>query len=246
MDNGDRDFQSEAISAFLVDRNGFFRQGVRAALSKHKDIKIVGESDGGEAGFALIESTLPRVALIDVNPPLLSGIELARRITQRLPGISIVMLTPYHNDDEFVQAIIAGAVAYSRKDVDASELATIIRRVASDEMLIIERLLAKPYLLERVVKRFQSLALSGRAIDSHNAPITERETEILSYVACGYGNKQIAHALRISEQTIKNHMTSIMNKLDASDRTHAVVMAMQHGWITTSETRQHDKDAMTG
>ena len=132
-------------------------------------------------------------------------------------------------------ATTAGAAAYMSRYIEADELATNIKRIANGELLLVESLLSKPYVLERVLRCFQDLSLKGRSVDSTNAPITDRETEILSYVARGYGNKQIANVLEISEQTIKNHMTSILRKLDASDRTHAVVMAMQSGWITTSE-----------
>ena len=147
-------------------------------------------------------------------------------------GVDAPLPTPYPNDDELVQATTAGAVAYLSKDIDANDLVTIIKRIAGGELLVIESLVHKPRVLERALRQFQDLSLKGRAADPMSSPITVREAEILSYVACGYGNKQIAHALRISQQTIKNHMTSILRKLDASDRTHAVVMAMQSGWIS--------------
>ena len=235
MDSTNWEYRSDKIGVYLIDRNRFFRQGVRAALVQYGDIEIVGESDVDEGAFELVQAILPHIVLVDANPPLLSGIDLTRRIAQHLPRTLTAVLTTYLNDDELVQATTAGAVAYLGKDIDANGLAHIIRRIADGELLVVESLLSKPRVLERVLRRFQDLSLKGRAIDSMNAPITERETEVLSYVACGYGNKQIAHALKISEQTIKNHMTSILRKLDASDRTHAVVMAMQYGWISTSE-----------
>ena len=237
MDSTNWEYRSDKIGVYLIDRNRFFRQGVRAALVQYGDIEIVGESDVDEGAFELVQAILPHIVLVDANPPLLSGIDLTRLIAQHLPRTLTAVLTTYLNDDELVQATTAGAVAYLGKDIDANGLAHIIRRIADGELLVVESLLSKPRVLERVLRRFQDLSLKGRAIDSMNAPITERETEVLSYVACGYGNKQIAHALKISEQTIKNHMTSILRKLDASDRTHAVVMAMQYGWISTSEKK---------
>lgn len=223
------------VTLCVIDRNSFFRQGVRTALASHEDIQIVAESDVDQASYDLIEACNPQVALIDITPPAFLGIDLTRRVVQAMHGVSIVVLTQTLHDDELVLCTTAGASAYLSRFVDTNELAQTIRRVANGELLLIENLIAKPQILERVLRCFRDLSIKGRAVDSVNAPITERETEILSYVARGYGNKQIAHALGISEQTIKNHMTSILRKLDASDRTHAVVMAMQSGWITTSE-----------
>jgi DNA-binding CsgD family transcriptional regulator len=98
----------------------------------------------------------------------------------------------------------------------------------------VENLLTKPRVAERVLKQFQDLSLAGMAMESLAAPITSREMEVLGYVARGYGNKQIAHTLNICEQTIKHHITSILRKLDANDRTHAVVLAIRHGWISVA------------
>ncbi|MBM3133288.1 MAG: response regulator transcription factor [Chloroflexi bacterium] len=226
---------SGKITVFMVDRNAFFRQGVRVTLSGRQDIEVLGESDVAEDAFELIQMTVPQVVLVDVTPPAFSGIDLTRRVVQTLQDTKVAVMTPYLNEDEIVMATTAGASAYLSRYITASELLRSIERVANGELLLVDTLLAKPHLLERVLRCFRDLSLKGRAADPVNAPITDRETEILSYVARGFGNKQIAHALNISEQTIKNHMTSILRKLDASDRTHAVVMAMQSGWISTTE-----------
>ena len=234
MQDFNRESHNQKISIFLADRTTFFRQGVRTALEKHEGIYIVGESDVDERAFDLIQSLSPQVALIDITPPLHSGINLVRRIGQELQGISTAVLTPYLDDDELVMATTAGAAAYFNRYVDDGELASIIRQIADGALPIVDSLISKPQILERVIRGFQELSAKGIATDATRAPITERETEILSYAARGYGNKQIANALKISEQTIKNHMTSILRKLDANDRTQAVVMAMQSGWIATS------------
>lgn len=243
MDINNRDYRSNKISVLLINRNKFFRQGARAALERHPDIRIVGESDVNEDAFDLIRALMPKIVLIGVNPPLVSGMDLARKIAQELSGTMTAVMTPYPNDDELVTATMSGSAAYLSNDIDADDLADSIRRIADGELLIVESFISKPHVLERILRRFQALSLKGRSTDSVSAPITERETEILSYVACGYGNKQIALALKISEQTIKNHMTSILSKLDANDRTHAVVMAMQSGWISTS-TERSDQETL--
>lgn len=232
MNSKDR---SGKIRVFMVDRNAFFRQGVRVTLAGHPEMEIIGECDVIEGAFELIYAASPHVVLVDVTPPSFAGIELTRRIAQTLPDTEVAVMAPYPNEDELVMAATAGAAAYLSRYIGPAELIHTIERLADGELLLVESLLAKPHLLERVLRSFRDLSLKGRAIDPANAPITERETEILSYVARGYGNKQIAHILNISEQTIKNHMTSILRKLDASDRTHAVVMAMQSGWISVTE-----------
>ena len=226
--------RSNRIGLFLLARNKFFRQGVSAAMTQHTDIEILGECDINAEAFELVQAVSPRIALVDANPPVLSGISLARHISQNLPGTATVVLTPYDNDEELFQAITSGAVAYLSKDVEPNELATIIRRIADDELPVVESLISRPVILERVIRHFQNLSLKGRAANSMDGTITEREAEVLSYVACGYGNKQIATSFGISEQTIKNHMASILRKLPANDRTHAAVMAIEHGWISTS------------
>jgi DNA-binding NarL/FixJ family response regulator len=234
MQNIDRKGPADKISIFLADRTTFFRQGVRTALEKHSDIEIVGESDVDERAFELIKSRSPQVVLIDITPPLHSGVSLVRQIGQELQGISTAVLTPYIDDDELALATTAGATAYFSRYVNDSELVAIIRQIADGALPIVDNLVSRPHVLKRVIRSFQELSAKGITTDATTAPITDRETEILSYAARGFGNKQIAYALKISEQTIKNHMTSILRKLDANDRTQAVVMAMQSGWIATS------------
>ncbi len=243
MENFDWKYNPEVISVFLTDRTTFFRQGVRSALEKFTDIEVTGEFDVDEGAFELIQATGPRVVLIDIAPPHYSGVHLARKIAQNLQGISTALLTPYLDDAELVLATTSGASAYISRYIDDHELAMTVRYIAAGKLPLINSLIAKPDVLERVLRNFQDLSARGISVDSSNAPITGRETEILSYVAQGYGNKQIAQVLKISEQTIKNHMTSILRKLDASDRTQAVVMAMQSGWISTSSGAENPTGA---
>jgi len=231
--------RTETIGVFLVDPNELFRHGFYTAMTEHKDIHVLGNADISKRDILeVIEQFSPRVALIDVNMPLFNGLDLTRQITQRLPQTLVIVLTPYEDENQLFQAIKAGAVAYLSKNIAAGELAEVIRRVSRGEHVITESILAKPRVAERVLKQFQDLSLAGVAMESLAVPLTSRELEVLTYVARGYGNKQVAHTLNISEQTIKNHITSILRKLDANDRTHAVVLAMRHGWISIAETRE--------
>jgi DNA-binding NarL/FixJ family response regulator len=203
-------------------------------LAKYKDIQVLGEADITQDTIEIIEQFSPDVVLVDVNMPQFNGLDLTRQITQRCPEISAVVMSPYEDENLLFQAIKSGAVAYVSKNVNADELVNVIRRVAHGEHVITETLLTKPRVAERVLKQFQDLSLVGMAMESLAAPITSREMEVLGYVAHGYGNKQIAHTLNIHEQTIKHHITSILRKLDANDRTHAVVLAIRHGWISVA------------
>ena len=222
----------EKIGVFVVDNNTIFREGLRQSFASIEDITVVGETDIDEEALELITSFSPEIVLLDIGIPLLTGLNLARQITQHSPGISIVVLAPYDNDEYLFQAVKSGAANYLTKDATADELASTIRRLHHGELVISDKVLTRPKVAERVLKQFQDLSLMGVAMEALTAPLTPRELEVLSYVAHGYINKQIAHKLGISEQTIKNHMSSILSKLDANDRTQAVVLAMHYGWIS--------------
>jgi len=223
----------EKIGVFVIDNNTIFREGLRQSLARTEDIEALGDSGIDDEALELVMSFSPEIVLVDIGVPLLNGLNLARQITQRSPGISVIVLTPYDTDEYLFQAVKSGASSYLSKDTSADELASVVRRIHRGEHIINETVLARPKVAERVLKQFQDLSLMGTAIETLSAPLTSRELEILSYVAHGYINKQVAHKLGISEQTIKNHMSSILRKLDANDRTQAVVMAMRYGWISS-------------
>ena len=223
----------EKIGVFVVDNNTIFREGLRQSFASIEDITVVGETDIDEEALELVMSFSPEIVLLDIGAPLLTGLNLARQITQRSPGTSVIVLAPYDNDEHLFQAVKSGAASYLTKDATADELASTIRSIHQGEHVISEKVLTRPKVAERVLKQFQDLSLMGVAMEALTAPLTSRELEVLSYVARGYINKQVAHELYVSEQTVKNHMSSILRKLDANDRTQAVVLAMHYGWIST-------------
>lgn len=226
----------EKITVFLVDKQTLYRQGIRQALSTCNDMNVVGECAPGAEAVGLVEAFMPSVVLLDVDLPLLRGLDLGRQITTRCPNVSVIALTSSPDDEQLFQAVKTGVVAYLTKDISPDELAGAIRRISNGERPINDTLLNRPRVAEQVLRQFQDLTLMGKAMETLATPLTPRETETLKYVAEGYSNKQIAHVLGISEQTIKNHVTSILNKLDANDRTHAVVLALRQGWIDIGET----------
>jgi len=219
----------EKINIFIVDKQPIFRQGIRQALASYEDIDVVGECSPDDNTWSLVENILPDITLVDLSTTPVTEFDVARKIATRCPKVAVVILAPNPDDDHLFQAIKSGAVAFLGKDVSADELADILRRVRRGEYPINDSLLSRPNSARQVLQLFQNFALKD--MESLITPLSHREVEILKYVAEGNPNKGIAAALDISQQTVKNHITSIMRKLNANDRTHAVVLAMRSGLI---------------
>jgi len=147
----------------------------------------------------------------------------------------VIVLAAAEDEDSLFDAIKAGAAAFILKEVDPADLVAIIRRVSSGEYLINDKVFSRPAVASRVLKEFRELAIYGQEAQPIFAPLSPREVEILDNIAQGMTNKQVAYALSISEQTVKNHMSSILRKLSVNDRTQAVVYAMKQGWIRLPE-----------
>lgn len=222
----------EKTKVSIVDNNSLFRQGLRAYFSKVEDIEVVSDSEATEDALSLVEALAPSVLLMDIDLPSLRGLSIALQVRQRTPSVSVIIMTPYEDEEQIFQAVKAGASGLISKSMSGEDIVKLIRQVYQGENLLNEKLLAKPRVAERVLRQFQEISLTGKNVDSLTAPLSPREVEILKYVAQGYGNKTIALVLGISEQTIKNHITSILRKLTANDRTHAVVLALRHGLIS--------------
>jgi len=218
----------------IIDRQAFFRAGVRQALSHQPDFEIL-EGDPDDNLLEILEADCPDVLLLDIDFPSLSGLKLGRQIMRRHPNIRLIMLSPNLDNGELFEVIKTGAVAYINKSATTEELVNIIRQARRGEYPINESLLVKPKVAEHVLRQFQDIVAMGKTMETITAPLTHRETQILNYIADGNSNKQIAKILDISEQTIKNHVSSILRKLNANDRAHAAVLAIRHGWISAEE-----------
>lgn len=241
----------EKIRAFLISNNTLFRQGLRQglrqAINQTEDIEVASESGISEEAVEVVLSFSPEIVLLDIGLPLLTGLNLGRQITQRSPAISVIILAPYDIDDaQLFQAIKSGAAGYLTMDATGAEITSAIRRIHQGEYIINELVLSRPKVAEKVLKQFQDFAVMGGAMETLVTPLTARELEVLGYAARGYMNKQIAYQLGVSEQTIKNHMTSILRKLDANDRTQAVVLALHYGWISPPVTRPPESPVSNG
>jgi len=221
----------DKIRVFLADSQVLCREGVRLALSKEGDIEVVGEADDGEAALYQIKSLSPDVVIIDSKPPSLDGPDLARQIKRHVPTISVILLSSYDDDDQLFHAIKAGIAGYLVKTASGQDLVYQVRRVYQGEYPINEYLLSRPAVALHVLNQFQDLLLVEKEVEPLLSPLSPRETEILKCIAQGNANKEIAYTLGICNQTVKNHVTSIMRKLAANDRTHAVVLALRYGLI---------------
>ena len=219
----------------IVDGHTLFRRGVRQILDLENDMEVVGEAGTGREALAVVEELTPDVVLMDLGLPAPNGIDTTQRIKRELPHTGIIVLASNDDEDQLFDAIKAGAAAYVLKDIDPTDLIAIIRRVRAGEYLINDKVFAKPAVASRVLKEFRELAVYGQEAAPIFAPLSPREVEILDNIAQGMTNKQVAYALSISEQTVKNHMSSILRKLAVNDRTQAVVYAMRQGWIKMPE-----------
>jgi DNA-binding NarL/FixJ family response regulator len=208
---------------------------MRNILEKEPGFEIVGEADDTRSAFDLSVQLSPDIILMDLSLPAPGGIETTQRIKRELPSAGIIVLAVSEDEDALFDAIKAGAAAFILKDVAPDDLVAIIRRVAGGEYLINDKVFAKPAVASRVLKEFRELAIYGQEAAPIFAPLSPREVEILDNIAQGMTNKQVAYALSISEQTVKNHMSSILRKLSVNDRTQAVVYAMRQGWIRMPE-----------
>jgi len=225
----------ERMRILIVDDHALMRMGIRNILEREPDFDIVAEADDSRSALDASFATNPDVILMDLSLPAPGGIETTQRIKRELPAAAIIVLSTEEDEDALFEAIKAGAAAFILKDIAPEDLVMVIRRVVAGEYLINDKVFSKPAVASRVLKEFRELAVYGQEAAPIFAPLSPREVEILDNIAQGMTNKQVAYALSISEQTVKNHMSSILRKLSVNDRTQAVVYAMRQGWIRMPE-----------
>ena len=222
----------DVLGVLVIDDHPIFRAGVRALLADHgDDLALVGEAADGEEGLQLAKRYEPSVVLLNAGVSGLNGMQVIRDLKHHVPSVSIIVMSPAEDEESLFYAIKYGAAAYLTKTATPEEMIHTIERVAQGEYLINDSVLAKPVLASRVLKSFRDLATGDQEVEPLFIPLSAREVEVLDYIAKGNSNKEIARALSISDQTVKNHITSIMRKLAVNDRTQAVVYALRQGWI---------------
>jgi two-component system, NarL family, response regulator len=201
------------IRVLAADDHPVVRAGIAAMLANEPDIAIVGEARNGAEAVALFEAERPDVVLMDLQMPKVDGVVAIAAIRAIEPNARVIALTTYDGDADIHRALSAGACAYLLKDAMIDELVAAIRSAASGK---------------RVIPTEVAIKL---AEFTPRADLTAREMEVLQHVARGLGNKEIAHAIGRSAETVKAHLESIFRKLDARDRAHAVTIALQRGFI---------------
>jgi two-component system NarL family response regulator len=213
---------NDAIRVLIVDDHGLFRRGLEATLQLEPDIEVVGEAgDGGDA-LVKAQELLPDVVLMDVKMPRRGGIEACIAIKEAVPSARIVMLTMSDDEADLYEAVKAGASGYLLKEIPAEELAGSIRSVHEGQSLI------NPSLASKLLTEFATMSRRTTSPQSVPAPkLTAREMEVLRAVARGLNNREIAKELFISENTVKNHIRNILEKLQLHSRMEAVVYAVR-------------------
>ena len=225
------------IIVMIIDEQPFFRAGVRQALSQEPGFNIL-DCDPTQDPLGLIEANLPNIVLLGSDLGTHSGLELGGKIARYYPNTKVIMLSPNPNDEELFEVIKTAAVACLSKNVNTPELVNTIKRACGGEYPINETVMNRPRIAGRVLEQFQNISTIGKTIETVITPLTNRETQIMRYIADGNTNKEIGHVLGISEQTIKSHVSAILRKLNANDRAHAVALAIRSSWISPEGTTQ--------
>ena len=211
---------------YIVDDHELVRFGLRAAIDSEDDMTVVGEASSGEQALDGIEAAEPDLVLLDLRMPGIGGVETCRRLTERWPDVRVVVLTSYDDDDEVFGVLTAGAVGYLMKDTSPEALVQAVRGVADGQTV----------LDSGVARRVIHAGGSGSpAVDLPS--LSGREADVLALMARGYSNRRIARELWISEPTVKSHVSHILRKLKAPDRTGAVVEAARLGMVDLSHPR---------
>jgi len=205
--------KSPAIRVLVADDHLILRMGLESLINRQKDMTVVGEASSGQEVVDLYHVHRPDVTLMDLRMPGLSGVEAIAAICRTDPEARVIVLTIHKGDEAVYQALRAGAKGYLIKDVPTEEILAAIRMVHQGQRCI------PPEIASRMLERLWQ------------ADLTPREVDILKLVARGLGNKEVADELSISQATVKNHVASIIGKLGAQDRTHAVTLALERNII---------------
>lgn len=222
----------QEINVMIVDDHPLFRQGLRDVIEGlGEGLNVIAEAADGQKAIELAQEHKPNVILMDINLPTINGLQVTKRIMELLPKTRVITITGYDDSQQVLHALRAGARGYCPKDIMPDTLVHVIRKVSKGYYAVGEQVMIYEELddwLHDKLGVHNALAGGG---DSVFQPLSPREMEILEHVTHGYSNKEIALKLKISHQTVKNHMTAILRKLGVHDRTQAAVHALTNGWV---------------
>ena len=213
------------IKIIIADDHAVVREGTRTLLEREADMELVGEAGDGQQALNLIEKLKPDVAILDINMPVMSGIEVTPRAKAISPQTAILILTAYDNDEYIFALLEAGAAGYILKDAPGQELIAAVRSVFSGEPVL------HPSIARKVIQR----ALHSQARDETenvDVDLSYREREVLQLAAKGMSNQDIADNLHISIRTVQRHLNMIFNKLGVGSRTEAIFQSVKRGWLS--------------
>ncbi len=211
------------VRVLLVDDQALFREALATLLATHDGIDVVGEAGNGEEALGQVAALAPDVVLMDLRMPVLDGVSATRRLRGDHPGVQVIALTTFDDDEDVFAALRAGAVGYLLKDVSSARLIEAVLAAARGESVL------QPSVAAKVVARFAQL--SEPRPQPLVVPLSEREQDVLRLLADGRSNREIAAKLFLAEGTVKNHVTNLLGKLGARDRTQAALRARDLGLL---------------
>lgn len=211
-----------SINILLADDHALFREGLRSLLEDQADIVVVGEAEDGLQATRMAAELAPDIILMDINMPVIDGVEATRSILKRNPHVGIVVLTMHRQDEYVFEALRAGARAYLLKDTRSRRLLEVIRAVSRGQDVL------EPEMASRLLAEFRRIAQTE--VPDANVPppdLSDQERRILQHVAAGASNRDIAEALNLAERTVKNYLSVIFQKLHVTNRTEAAIRAVK-------------------
>jgi two-component system response regulator DegU len=229
-----RNVKTEVTRIVIIDDHRLFREGVKRILNMEDNFEVVAEGDDGQVASELFQEYQPDVVLMDINMPNVNGVEATRRLIDQNPDVKVIILS-IHDDEAYVtHSVQTGAAGYLLKEMDADALIEAVKVVADGGAYL------HPKITVNLLNEFRRLKMQGRNEHTgfkgveYRKPLhilTRRECEVLQMLADGMSNRSIGEALFISEKTVKNHVSNILQKMNVNDRTQAVVEAIKNGWV---------------
>ncbi|MGJ3204200.1 response regulator [Geobacillus thermoleovorans] len=215
----------------IIDDHQLFREGIKRILEFEGDFEVVAEGSDGNEALSIVETYRPDLVLMDINMPDINGVEATKQLIEAYPDTKVVVLSIHDDENYVMRALQTGATGYLLKEMDADTLIEAVRIVAEGASYL------HPKVTHNLIREYRRLTTEkGGAVVKQEVRrplhlLTQRECEVLQLLADGKSNRAIGEALYISEKTVKNHVSSILQKLNVNDRTQAVVVAIKNGWV---------------